>query len=303
MIGTTPPDGPKIYRVADGVDTAVPGDVAATRSEAAWRPSAPGPMPVGSGVVVPPPASPPQHPRTADTVAVQPPAPEKIMSSVGEPVRVDDSSDDGGVAARGADDEFTNTMALGPTRRRRRDRPVSVAVAVLRYPVLFLVIVVLVTGASVAVALARTPTTTAEVRLLIGKVDAEARAVPGFAAATEDLASIYARVVPTDAVLVPAAKAAGVPLAVARGAISASPIPGASIVRIEAKDPSEARGRAGRCCFEGTLRLRRAAEHGRSVLDPAVPGVRRARRPRSRRRRSSRRGSESVHPAAGAQHP
>lgn len=134
-----------------------------------------------------------------------------------------------------------NAVAVRTRRPSRRDRPVSVGAAVLRYPLLFLVIVVVVAGGAVAVAAQRAPVTTAESRLLIGKLDVEARAIPGFTAATQELASIYARVVPTDAILRPAAKAAGVPVAVASREVSASPIPDSSIVRIEVKDATEAR--------------------------------------------------------------
>jgi capsular polysaccharide biosynthesis protein len=135
--------------------------------------------------------------------------------------------------------------------RSRRLRPVTTGTAILRYPLLFLVIVMVCAGLGTVMALARTPTQTAEVRLLIGAVDAEARAVPGFTQATQDLASIYARVAPTDVVLRPAAKAAGVSLASARGAVSASPIPSSSIVRIEVTGHDAARavrlaGAAGR---------------------------------------------------------
>jgi capsular polysaccharide biosynthesis protein len=123
----------------------------------------------------------------------------------------------------------------------RAARPVSVGVAVLRYPFLFSIIVLVVTAAAGAAAIAKTPTSTAEARLLIGKVDAEARAVPGFTQATQQLASIYARVVPTNAVLKPAAAAAKVPLAVAHAEVSGSPIAESSIVRVEVKDTNERR--------------------------------------------------------------
>jgi hypothetical protein len=104
-----------------------------------------------------------------------------------------------------------------------------------RWP-LALVLVLIGTGAGVGLA-TRAPTTyTAETRLAVGSADISAQAVPGFALASSQLASNYARFVTADVVLakVPPADAARI------SAVSASPIPDSNVIRIEASASSEA---------------------------------------------------------------
>jgi hypothetical protein len=130
----------------------------------------------------------------------------------------------------------------GPALRRAPDA-VAPGVAVLRSPVLFVLIALAVTAAAVAASWARPITYTAESRLLVGQVDTEARSVPGYTKAAQDLAAVYARVVPTDVVVGPVAAQAGAPPDTVRSAISASPIPDAAIVRVEARAGSSEQAR------------------------------------------------------------
>jgi len=135
-----------------------------------------------------------------------------------------------------ATDESSDTPSSTPPRG-----PVTPKIALLRYPVTAVVVFVVVLVVALGAALLRTPTYTAEARLIVGQTNVPSRAVPGFTAATQTLASIYARVVDTNAVAEPAATAVGGTTAAARAALSASPIPDSSIVRIEASSADERR--------------------------------------------------------------
>ena len=168
----------------------------------------------------------------AATVLTLDPAGDPSVDPAEDPVVLRQPDDAPG---RGPDEPAPTSASL-PSR-------VGPGVALLRYPLLFTVVLLCVLIPSVLVAW-RTPTTyTAEARLLVGRVDTDARSVPGYAQATEDLAAVYARVVPTDVVLTPVATATGTPIDAVSRSLSASPIAGSSMIRIEAKasSPDQAR--------------------------------------------------------------
>jgi capsular polysaccharide biosynthesis protein len=81
--------------------------------------------------------------------------------------------------------------------------------------------------------LTRTPTYTAESRLLVGGFDVSAQAIPGFVAATQSLASTYARLVSTPAVQQPAATSLQTSVAAVSGHISATAVPESSIIAVQ----------------------------------------------------------------------
>jgi capsular polysaccharide biosynthesis protein len=124
---------------------------------------------------------------------------------------------------------------LEGTTARATGQRVTTGAALLRHPLLAVATAALVLGPTAAVALAREPIYTAESRLLVGQVDVEAQAVPGFAQATQQLASLYARVVSTDVVVGPVAEELGLDAPTVQGALRASPIPQAAVIRIEAE--------------------------------------------------------------------
>lgn len=151
----------------------------------------------------------------------------------GEPGPLEDETTDTDEGSRPAEPPAVPPVVAAPPA------PVSVGVSLLRHPLLFILVAVLVTVLVVGVAASSASTYSSEARILVGQIDTEARAIPGFVAATQDLASVYARVAETDAVLAPASEAAAVPLGELRRAVRASPIPDASIIRIEAESADE----------------------------------------------------------------
>jgi capsular polysaccharide biosynthesis protein len=110
----------------------------------------------------------------------------------------------------------------------------AVSIACIRHPLLVLAPLLLSLLAGAAIGALHHPTYQAEARLLVGSVDVESRAVPGFVSATNDLAAVYARLVPTTAVADPGAHDAGVSTDAFLRSVTASPIPLSSIIRVEA---------------------------------------------------------------------
>ena len=86
----------------------------------------------------------------------------------------------------------------------------------------------------------RPPTYTAEARLVVGKTAqlSNLASIPGLDAAGQSLASSYSRLVTTDTVLNDTAKRLGGSI---DGSLSASPIPDAPVVRVDASAPSSAK--------------------------------------------------------------
>jgi uncharacterized protein involved in exopolysaccharide biosynthesis len=78
----------------------------------------------------------------------------------------------------------------------------------------------------------------AESRLIVGRVDVEASAVPGVTAAFNTLAGTYSRLVAADDIKRRVLEKFGV--SVLRGTISASPIPESPVIRIEVRASSPA---------------------------------------------------------------
>ena len=88
-------------------------------------------------------------------------------------------------------------------------------------------------------ATARAPTYTAEARLMVGRLDlSTAGAVQGFAGAAQDLAQSYPLAISADGVVDPLAKRFGTTPSVIRSRVSASDVPGSSIVRVTATGTS-----------------------------------------------------------------
>jgi hypothetical protein len=128
----------------------------------------------------------------------------------------------------------------------RRDRPrrldpmpspvtgrVSPSAAAIARPLLVLLPVLTFLIPSLFIAFTRTPEHTAEARLLVGGFDVQAQAVPGFVEAARTLASTYARLVSTPAIIDPVAKKLKVDPGDVSGHISATSVPESSIIRVE----------------------------------------------------------------------
>lgn len=110
--------------------------------------------------------------------------------------------------------------------------PVGPLVAVLRRPFLTLLPVLVLLVPALAFGLVRTPEWSARAQVLVGRVDVEAQAVPGFVAATQELAGTYARVVRTSVLAEQVADDLGVPVDSVAGRLSATPVPESSVIDI-----------------------------------------------------------------------
>lgn len=116
--------------------------------------------------------------------------------------------------------------------------------AALREPLITVVPVIALLLPSLAFGLFGKATYTAESRVLVGRLDVESSAVPGYAQASIDLASTYARLVSGNGVDDRVAARLHLPVSSVKGRLSGSPIPESPIVRIDAKSGSQSRADA-----------------------------------------------------------
>ncbi len=131
-------------------------------------------------------------------------------------------------------------VALGPAD----DEPVGPLRAALRRPLLVLLPVLLVLMPALAWAVTTPETYRAQSEILVGRVDVEANAVPGFVSAVQQLAGTYARLVNSSDVAGPAAKELGLPLDEVRGSLTATNVPESSIISVEATAGDQAKALA-----------------------------------------------------------
>lgn len=113
--------------------------------------------------------------------------------------------------------------------------------SLLRRPLLALAPVVLLLIPTLAASLLSAPSYRAEAQILVGRVDVESGAVPGFVNATQSLAATYARLVATTTIVERVAESLDVPVEQVQGRISASPVPESSLIEVTAEAPSEPR--------------------------------------------------------------
>ena len=118
--------------------------------------------------------------------------------------------------------------------RRSTDRPTPVGplLAMWRHPRLVVLPMLVVLAAGLAVGYQRPPVYSAEAQLLVGRVDVEANAVPGFVSATQQLAATYARLVSTTVIAGRVATELQVPVREVSGKLQADPIPESSLIRV-----------------------------------------------------------------------
>ena len=137
------------------------------------------------------------------------------------------SSDTPGWASTALAAEFEPLPRVGPLQAARRHLWMALL------PVLVLVPVVAI------VAAARQPTYSAEARLMVGRLNISTPgAIQGYAQAAQDLASTYPLVIDADGVIGPVARQFHLASATVRSAISATQVPGSSIVRVDATSKS-----------------------------------------------------------------
>ena len=87
----------------------------------------------------------------------------------------------------------------------------------------------------------KAPSYTADARLIVGRQDAPANAIPGYVGATQVLASDYARLVSSQGVESRLATALSLPARDVSGQVSASPIPQSSLISVQATGATAAR--------------------------------------------------------------
>jgi capsular polysaccharide biosynthesis protein len=110
--------------------------------------------------------------------------------------------------------------------------------AVLHHKLLAVLPLLALVGAALVIVLARTPTYTAQSRLNVGRVDVPAYTLQGVVLGNTTLAVSYARAISAPGVVVPAARRTGLTPNVARDRLSASPVVGSTLIKIDATGPS-----------------------------------------------------------------
>lgn len=109
----------------------------------------------------------------------------------------------------------------------------------LRYPVTALIPVILLVAAAVAVGLLREPEYTAQARVSVGRVDVPAYTLQGVVVGNSTLAAGYARAVSAQPVVAAASRETRLTEPAARARLSASPVPGSTLIRVDAEGDSE----------------------------------------------------------------
>jgi capsular polysaccharide biosynthesis protein len=108
-----------------------------------------------------------------------------------------------------------------------------------RHPILTIVPILLAVGAGVFIGLERSPEYTAKSRIQVGRTDVPAYVLQNVVGGNQALAAAYARVIATTPVVTKAARAAGISASEVRSRVDATPIPGSTLIQIEAKGSSK----------------------------------------------------------------
>ncbi len=116
----------------------------------------------------------------------------------------------------------------------------SLASSVRRHPFLVLLPTLLLLAAGIYVGNKKHPTYSATATINVGKSDINTQATPGYVTAAENLASTYSRVVQSQHVVNPAARALNQPVAAVSSHLTSTPIPNEPSFTITAKGSSSA---------------------------------------------------------------
>lgn len=111
--------------------------------------------------------------------------------------------------------------------------------AALRHPFLTLLPIILFLGAAAAIGFTREPIYTSQARVNVGRVDVPAYTLQGVVVGNETLAAGYARTIAAKPVIDRAARQAGVSPTAVAGRLAASPVPGSTLIRVEASGPTK----------------------------------------------------------------
>jgi hypothetical protein len=110
---------------------------------------------------------------------------------------------------------------------------------VVRHPILAILPVVVLIAAALAIGFTRHPSYTTQARLSVGSVNVPAYTLETVIQGNSTLASSYARTIDSPSVVNAAARSARVAPAVARDGLSATAVPGTTLIRIDASGSSE----------------------------------------------------------------
>ena len=116
----------------------------------------------------------------------------------------------------------------------------SLASSVRRHPFLVLLPTLLLLAAGIYVGNKKHPTYSATATINVGKSDINTQATPGYVTAAESLTSTYSRVVESQHVVDPIARALNKPVSAVSSNLTATPIPGEPSFTITAKGSSSA---------------------------------------------------------------
>lgn len=110
----------------------------------------------------------------------------------------------------------------------------------LRYPLIALLPVVVLVVAALIIGLVRDPHYTSQARVSVGRVDVPAYTLQGVVVGNSTLAAGYARAITAQPVVAAAAQATQLSEAKVRSRLEASPVPGSTLIRVDAEGDSAA---------------------------------------------------------------
>jgi capsular polysaccharide biosynthesis protein len=143
-----------------------------------------------------------------------------------------------------ADEFYADEAVPRPAADPRQERSFSLAGAVRHHWFLTLLPVVVLLAAGVVAGGKKAPTYSATATINVGKSDIATQATPGYLTAAEALASSYSRLVTSQNIAVPAARAVGESPGTALSQLSAVPIPTEPTFTITATGSSSAKATA-----------------------------------------------------------
>src|SRR4051812_17782098 len=115
--------------------------------------------------------------------------------------------------------------------------------SVLLAPLAAVLPIIVLVGLAVAAGLMRSPVYSAQARINVGRTDVPAYTLQGTTIGNATLASSYSRAVPAPPIVKAAARAGHVSPATARAALSGSPVPGSTLIRVDADGDSSRQAR------------------------------------------------------------
>jgi uncharacterized protein involved in exopolysaccharide biosynthesis len=135
----------------------------------------------------------------------------------------------------------TERARLVPVTEAEEPRPVPVVgplEAVVRHPLLFILPVLVLLAGATAIALTRQPEYKAQARLNVGRANVPPYTVQGVVFGNQSLAVSYSRAIASPTVVQSAARRADVSFSEANNALSATAVPGSTVIRIDAEGSS-----------------------------------------------------------------